>query len=308
MTRAIIVIAAGLALTVTLPAVSAQAQSPRTFVSAAGNDSNPCSFAAPCRHFQAAVNATSAGGEVDALDPAGYGPITISHAITIEGQGWSYIAPPAGGNAMTINAGASDTIVIHGVSLDGAGITGLNGINFTNGKELNIRDCQIRNFTGDGIFFGPDGSHNLSMSNTVVANNGVNGVSIGPTGSGTVNVVLDHVELDNNAHNGVAVFGNGTGVVRLILSNSVSSHNDTGVLDSSNTATTAVMVQSSIIAANGNGLRATGSGAVIVVTRSTITANTLGVPDDTGATLTSGDNLVIVNSIDGSFSASNPLR
>jgi len=108
-----------------LPAVSAHAQSPRTFVSAAGNDSNPCSFAAPCRHFQAAVNATSAGGEVDALDPAGYGPIVISQAVTIEGQGWSYIAPPAGGNGITINA-VSGNVVIHGVSLNGAGIGGTN--------------------------------------------------------------------------------------------------------------------------------------------------------------------------------------
>ena len=96
-----IVFAAALALAVTLPAVSAQAQAPRTFVSAAGSDSNPCSFAAPCRHFQAAVDATSAGGEVDALDPAGYGPITIGQPISIEGQGWSYIAPPAFAAAIT---------------------------------------------------------------------------------------------------------------------------------------------------------------------------------------------------------------
>ena len=61
-------------------AAPANAQAPRTFVSAAGSDSNPCSFAAPCRHFQNAVNATSAGGEVDALDPAGYGPIVISQS------------------------------------------------------------------------------------------------------------------------------------------------------------------------------------------------------------------------------------
>jgi hypothetical protein len=122
MTRTIVVMAAALALAVTLPAVSAQAQSPRTFVSAAGNDSNPCTFAAPCRHFQAAVNATTVGGEVDALDPAGYGPITISQAITIEGQGWSYIAPPVGGNGITINA-VSGNVSIHGVSLNGVGIT-----------------------------------------------------------------------------------------------------------------------------------------------------------------------------------------
>jgi hypothetical protein len=90
MTRTIF-IAAALALAVTLPAVPANAQAPRTFVSAAGVDNSTCSFAAPCRHFQNAVAATSAGGEVDALDPAGYGPITINQAITIEGEGWSYM-------------------------------------------------------------------------------------------------------------------------------------------------------------------------------------------------------------------------
>ena len=116
-----------------LPIAPAQAQAPRTFVSAAGSDSNPCSFAAPCRHFQAAVMATSAGGEVDALDPAGYGPITISQAVTIEGQGWSYIAPPTGGNAITINA-VSGKVSIHGVSLNGVGITGTTtGIQFNSG-------------------------------------------------------------------------------------------------------------------------------------------------------------------------------
>ena len=152
------------ALAVTLPAISAQAQAPRTFVSEAGNDSNPCSFAAPCRHFQAAVNATSAGGEVDALDPAGYGPITITQGITIEGQGWSYIAPPASGNAITINAGGSDKIYIHGVSLNGAGITGgTNGIVFNSGNGLTVTDCVVQNFqyagpgqtTGDGILVQP---------------------------------------------------------------------------------------------------------------------------------------------------------
>src|SRR5215469_6378624 len=96
-------------LSAIVASVSAQAQSPRTFVSATGSDSNPCSFALPCRHFQAAVNATAAGGEVDALDPAGYSPIIINQPITIEGQGWSYIAPPVNGDAITINAGASDS-------------------------------------------------------------------------------------------------------------------------------------------------------------------------------------------------------
>src|SRR5258708_32367166 len=118
-----IVISAASALAVTFPAVQAQDQSIRTFVSTAGSDSNPCSLAAPCRHFQAAVNATALGGEVDALDPGAYGSFTISQGITIEGQGWSYVAPPANGAAITVNApGANDKINIIGVVLSGTAI------------------------------------------------------------------------------------------------------------------------------------------------------------------------------------------
>src|SRR5258708_319400 len=107
MTRTTIIAAV---LAVTLPAVQPQAQSIRTFVSTAGSDSNPCSITQPCRHFSAAVAATAVGGEVDALDPGAYGSFTIGHAITIEGQGWSYVAPPANGNAITINALAGDSV------------------------------------------------------------------------------------------------------------------------------------------------------------------------------------------------------
>src|SRR5258707_5775890 len=104
MSRTTIVMAAALALAVTLPAVPAQAQSIRTLVSTAGSDNPSCSLAAPSRHFSAAVAATAAGGEVDALDPGGYRSFTITQAISIEGQGWSYIAPPANSAAITINA------------------------------------------------------------------------------------------------------------------------------------------------------------------------------------------------------------
>jgi hypothetical protein len=182
-----IVIAAALALAVTLPAVQAQAQSPRTFVSAAGSDSNPCSFTAPCRHFQAAVNVTSPGGEVDALDPAGYSPIVISHPITIEGQGWSYIAPPAGGNAITINA-VSGNVTIRGVSLNGAGVTGgTNGIVFNSGGSLTVTDCVVQNFTTDGILVEPSsGTLTMLLTDIVVPNNSNGGISIVPTGTANV--------------------------------------------------------------------------------------------------------------------------
>ena len=186
----------------------AQAQAPRTFVSAAGSDSNPCSFAAPCRHFQAAVNATIEGGEVDALDPAGYGPIIISQAITIEGQGWSYIAPPPNGAAITIGAGGN--VVIHGVSLNGVGITGTTtGIQFNSngpGDSLVVRDSVIQNMTGDGIHFAPPGAGNspqsISVSNTFVGNNGGNGIFVQPQDLKSATAMFERVVTQYTAPSG----------------------------------------------------------------------------------------------------------
>src|SRR6266852_4489055 len=152
MTRTIFIVAA-LALAATLPAVPAQAQAIRTFVSVAGSDSNPCSLAQPCRHFSAAVAATAAGGEVDALDPGAYGSFTVSQAITIEGQGWSYVAPPLNGAAITITAGSTDNINIRGVSLNGVGVASSTGIRFNSGGSLNVQNSVIRNFGADGIRF-----------------------------------------------------------------------------------------------------------------------------------------------------------
>ncbi len=201
-------------VTCSLFAGPARAQAPRTFVSEAGSDSNPCSFAAPCRHFQAAVNATTVGGEVDALDPAGYGPITITQAITIEGQGWSYIAPPAGGNGITINA-VSGKVSIHGVSLNGAGITGgTNGIVFNSGDSLTVTNCVVQNSvfdgsnitTGNGILIQPtSGTVGFVISNTIVAGNGSNGIQYVPqSGSPNVNGTIDNVTATNNGFFGIA--------------------------------------------------------------------------------------------------------
>ena len=261
-------IAAALALAV-LPAVSAHAQAPRTFVSAAGSDSNPCSFAAPCRHFQAAVNATSAGGEVDALDPAGYGPITISQAITIEGQGWSYIAPPANGNAILINA-VSGKVTIRGVSLNGVGMANAIGILFNSGTSLNVQNSVIENFSRYGILFQPNGSGKISVSNTVVSDNNY-GIYIGPTGSGTTNGALDHVHTDDNTNDGITVIRGGSQIVSVVVSDSVSANN--GGIGVIATAVNLVTVRNSTITGNGEiGLEAAG-GATMVVTRSTISGN-----------------------------------
>src|SRR5690242_4814983 len=139
----------------------------RVFVSGTGSDSNACTFLAPCRTFQHAHDSVAAGGEIDVLTPAGYGPLTITQAISIQGHGFSGISAPSG-NAITINAGASDKINLRGLLIDGVG-TGTAGISCNNlVGSLNIQDSLIRN-TQLGIDFEPSGSSALFVSDTVVS-------------------------------------------------------------------------------------------------------------------------------------------
>jgi hypothetical protein len=148
-----------------LSSTAAQTAS-RVFVAAQGSDSNPCTFAQPCRSFQVAHNTVAAGGEVDVLDPADYGALTITKSISIQGHGFAGIAV-ASGDGITINAGASDKISLRGLLIDGVG-TGTNGITFNSGGSLDLQNSLIRNFTGDGIAFLPTGSSTLIVSDTRV--------------------------------------------------------------------------------------------------------------------------------------------
>src|SRR5262245_56423407 len=111
----------------------AAAQPTRVFVAAQGSDANACTFAAPCRTFQHAHDVVAAGGEVDVLDPAGYGALTITKSISIQGHDFAGMTVPNGGTGITINAAATDTVSLRGLIIEGAGV-GTNGISFLVGK------------------------------------------------------------------------------------------------------------------------------------------------------------------------------
>src|SRR6266478_3294290 len=91
---------------------AAQAQAPRTWVSGVGDDANPCSRTAPCKTFAGAISKTAAGGEIDALDPGGYGAVTITKAITIDGGGGQVASVLASGtNGIVVQAQPTDTVI-----------------------------------------------------------------------------------------------------------------------------------------------------------------------------------------------------
>src|SRR5262245_48202730 len=155
-------------LALTMNTGLAQAQS-RVFVAAQGSDSNACSFAAPCRTFQKAHDTVAAGGEINVLDPAGYGTVTINKAISIQGHDFSGISTPSGGAAITINANVNDKVILRGLIIEGGGV-GASGIVFNSGMALTIDRCVVRNLTSSGIAIAP-----------ILAQNGVTKVAISDT-------------------------------------------------------------------------------------------------------------------------------
>jgi hypothetical protein len=141
-------------------AAPASAQATRTWVSGVGDDANPCSRTAPCKTFAGAISKTAAGGEINALDPGGYGAVTITKSITIRAQGVLAGVLVSGTNAITINAATTDRVVLEGLDIEGLG-TGLAGVNILQATEVIVRDSAIRNFRsgiGAGIHLNNSGA------------------------------------------------------------------------------------------------------------------------------------------------------
>jgi hypothetical protein len=286
------------ALVPLLQAMPAQAAgASRTFVAAQGSDSNPCTFGQPCRSFQAAYNVTAAGGEIDVLDPAGYGTLYITGPISIQGHGYAGISAPSG-DAINISAGSNDRINLRGLLIDGVG-TGAAGIQFGGGGSLNVQDCIIRNFASDGISFTPGGTSALFVSNTVVADNlAGSGIIVNPTGSGTVTAVISQVDADYNGYGIFAQSGPG-GTLNVSVADSVVANSSSiGIFAATSVVLNAIMVRNSTISSNQIGIEAQGSQSIIRVGRSTITANGTGWQSVTSGTVDSyGDNNIDNNTL-----------
>src|ERR1017187_5160999 len=115
-----LILPAAIVAVIAIFSIGAQAQATRTWVSGVGDDANPCSRTAPCKTFAGAISKTAAGGEIDALDPGGYGVVTITKSITINGRGTHASILVAGTNGITINGSGSPIVVnIQHLSIDG---------------------------------------------------------------------------------------------------------------------------------------------------------------------------------------------
>ena len=300
----------------------ASAQATRTWVSGVGDDVNPCSRTAPCKTFAGAISKTASGGEINCLDPGGFGAITITKSITLDCTGTmgSILNSATNGivvnDALTASPGTAE-VIIRGISIDGAGTTpGLNGIRFLSGASLTLRDVFIQNQRGqNGIAIVPSSNMRFHAENVHLTNGNV-GILIQPTGAnGRARAVLDNVRVDNNSGNGLnADMGSATGggASSLIIDDSSFSRNGgigVRVATAAGFIPVTAMLTNSIVANNaGAGLVTTGAGTIMRVGLTTIMGNQGGgVNPGGGSTMQSyGNNRNIANPLqapfnDGSF-------
>ncbi len=299
-------------------AAGANAQATRTWVSGVGDDANPCSRTAPCKTFAGAISKTAVSGEINVLDPGGFGAVTITKAISIinDGVGEAGVLV-AGTNGIVVAAGPTDNVTLKGLTIDGLGPTAgsINGVQFNSGASLTVEKCRIMEFqssVSSGIFFQPNSAATLNVRDTVILTNGTSstggGILVQPVSGGSANVVLDHVNVMNNFNFGISINGttSGAGAVSMSVSNSVSSGNGAqGLVSVTSGAILNVMIDLSTFANNGTfGVRSTGATSTIRIGNSTITGNGTGLSFGVGGTLLSfGNNLLNGNSSDGAPSS-----
>jgi hypothetical protein len=199
----------------------AHAQATRTWVSGVGDDANPCSRTAPCKTFAGAISKTSAAGEINVLDPGGFGAVTITKSISIfnDGVGEAGILV-SGTNGVSISAAATDIVNLRGLIFDGLNASN-NGVQINTAARVTIQNCVFMEFNNTaGVAAVPSsGTTNVKIQDSSILSNAV-GISSRPTGGATVNMEIDRVRVDNNTGGGIKVDGTGGGSSNVAINDS----------------------------------------------------------------------------------------
>jgi hypothetical protein len=183
-----------------LPTAPAQAQATRTWVSGVGDDVNPCSRTAPCKTWAGAISKTANGGEIDALDPGGFGGLTITKSITIDGGGGQVASTlVAGTNGFNISAQPNDVVIIKNVRFQGvlgngsnSANAGITAIKINTAAVVVIENVEIYGFNTHGIQDARAGGGRLFVKNTTIFNVTSTGILInGGAGAARIDAALD---------------------------------------------------------------------------------------------------------------------
>lgn len=270
-------------------AFSASGQATRTWVSGVGDDANPCSRTAPCKTFAGAISKTAAGGEINALDPGGFGAVTITKSITIDGGGFIAGVLASGTNGIVVNAAATDVVVLRGLDINGVG-TGLNGVRFIAGKELHIENCVIYSFTQKGVDAqSSSAGHTVTVKDSIIRNNANSanggGIFVKPAGGATGSLLVDNSLLSSNKFGVRIEDANTSAVIR--NSSAVDSPNGSGFV-----ALNSAQMSIDSSTASGNNTAGVNSqnSAVIYLSNSVMTRNNPGIYVSGGSVISFGNN------------------
>jgi hypothetical protein len=216
---ALLAIAAGF-LTPLLATAPASAQATRTWVSGVGDDVNPCSRTAPCKTFAGAISKTAAGGEINCLDPGGFGGVTTIKAITFNCGYTLGSILVAGSPGITINAGVNDRVTIRGIQIQGVNQTvtpGTIGVRILAASTVSIENSVITAFGQQGVLDARTaGSTKLFIRDSIISNNSGNGVSLTATNTSKTDIV--NTSMINNLFGVAATTSNSVVIKRSMIS------------------------------------------------------------------------------------------
>jgi hypothetical protein len=282
-------------------ATPASAQATRTWVSGTGDDVNPCSRTAPCKTFAGAISKTAAGGEINCLDPGGFGAVSIIKSMTISCP-YTEGGALAGGNGITVNMPATtDTTFLRGLDIFGVNPPS-NGVRFINNGTLHIEDCVIRRFnaaSSAGVSVAVTGAAELHMNNVVIAENGSGatggGIVLAPGVGGSLKATIRNSRVNHNANFGIRADST-NGSITLVMEGNDISGNASGVSLQSGQLINAFLLNSVVSGNTTVGVVGNGPVVALRVGNTTITGNTLGVSAVGGAQVLSyGNNRLILN-------------
>jgi hypothetical protein len=281
-----------------LATAPAHAQATRTWVSGVGDDVNPCSRTAPCKTFPGAISKTAAGGEINCLDPAGYGTVTITKSISIICHHTLGGILSSGVNGVIVNVLSTDEVILKGLDINGAN-TGTNGIRMIGAGSLTVEDCTIQNVTQWGIQINNTGLAQLQFTRVTATNNSLGGVQIRPANSGAVavGVITGLVSFKNGK--GIEQDGNGGSTSLMNIRQSVFNSNGTGISLVTGATAVSALISDSSVQNSTTGITAAVN-TIARVSGMDITGNTTGV---SGNVSTFGNNRLRGNSTDGTMAA-----
>lgn len=248
-------------VSVLLGASLMSAQASRTWVSGVGDDANPCSRTAPCKTFAGAISKTAQGGEIDALDPGGFGALTITKSITLDGGGGQVASVlVAGTNGIVVAAQPGDVVTIRNLRINGitkTGNGGLNGIRWISGSELHIEHVAVFGFNTSGIDLEPSAGGKAFIDDTISANNGFAGLLVQAGALTSVEVYNSRFYANGNHGVWASSFSN------VSVTGSDSSGNPgEGYLAFAPAGTADINISNSSANNNGTGVQAGGTGDV----------------------------------------------